>query len=162
LSRRIPVQVNDLTAVVAVAAGNHYSLALKSDATLWAWGWNASGQLGDGTTQYRATATGVRGIPAVRLEPVVVNAAARNRDGDCLSSVNRVGRLHIQLRRTDVVDRRGCAIDADPHPIQHCRQLRALEVGSLPKASGSGKAGPLNCDPGAGRDSRIKRSSIHN
>ncbi|MFP2935077.1 RCC1 repeat-containing protein, partial [Pyxidicoccus sp. 3LG] len=31
------------------AAGNEHSLALKSDGTVWAWGWNTSGQLGNGT-----------------------------------------------------------------------------------------------------------------
>jgi hypothetical protein len=34
---------------VAVAAGTSHSLALKRDGTLWGWGSNASGQLGDGT-----------------------------------------------------------------------------------------------------------------
>jgi alpha-tubulin suppressor-like RCC1 family protein len=32
---------------------DHYSLAIKSDGTLWAWGYNNYGQLGDGTTTER-------------------------------------------------------------------------------------------------------------
>jgi len=34
---------------VKIAAGAVHSLALKTDGTLWAWGFNAYGQLGDGT-----------------------------------------------------------------------------------------------------------------
>jgi alpha-tubulin suppressor-like RCC1 family protein/Leucine-rich repeat (LRR) protein len=33
-----------------IAAGAHYTVALKTDGTLWAWGYNEFGQLGDGTT----------------------------------------------------------------------------------------------------------------
>lgn len=36
-----------------VAAGESHSLAVKSDGSLWAWGWNHCGQLGDGTTTTR-------------------------------------------------------------------------------------------------------------
>ncbi len=42
-----PVQV--LTGVAAVTAGMNHSLAIKADGSLWAWGWNSDGQLGDGT-----------------------------------------------------------------------------------------------------------------
>ncbi len=38
---------------VQVSAGTNHALAVKSDSTLWAWGNNASGQIGDGTTQPR-------------------------------------------------------------------------------------------------------------
>jgi len=33
-----------------VSGGSYHSLALKADGSLWAWGWNFFGQLGDGTT----------------------------------------------------------------------------------------------------------------
>ncbi len=55
--RFTPAQVVDpadstgyLTGVVAVEAGRDNSLALKSDGTVWAWGRNEGGQLGDGTS----------------------------------------------------------------------------------------------------------------
>jgi alpha-tubulin suppressor-like RCC1 family protein len=39
---------------MAVAAGGHHSMALKKDGSLWAWGGNSRGQLGDGTTTSRS------------------------------------------------------------------------------------------------------------
>lgn len=41
----------------SVAAGLEHSLAIKTDGSLWAWGANNRGQLGDGTTQRRFTPT---------------------------------------------------------------------------------------------------------
>ncbi|GEA15427.1 hypothetical protein E308F_16710 [Moorella sp. E308F] len=52
---KFPVQVANLTDVVAVTAGGYHSLALKSDRTVWAWGSNIYGQLGDGTWADRYT-----------------------------------------------------------------------------------------------------------
>ena len=48
----VPVMVRGVgrgSAVVAIAAGGTFALALKRDGTMLAWGNNASGQLGDGT-----------------------------------------------------------------------------------------------------------------
>ena len=52
-----PVQVMDasgypLSGVVRISAGNEYSVFSKSDGSVWATGYNASGQLGNGTTSY--------------------------------------------------------------------------------------------------------------
>jgi alpha-tubulin suppressor-like RCC1 family protein len=44
-----PVQVPNMTNVVAVAAGGGHTLALKADGTVWAWGSTSFGQLGIGT-----------------------------------------------------------------------------------------------------------------
>lgn len=52
--------MSGLTDVTAVAAGVSHSLALKSDGTIWTWGENSSGQLGDGTETLRATPVQVR------------------------------------------------------------------------------------------------------
>ena len=62
------MQVTGLSNVVSVAAGDNYTFAVKSDGTVWAWGWNAYGQLGDGTTYQRVTpvqVSGLRGVVAV-------------------------------------------------------------------------------------------------
>lgn len=43
------MQVTGLTDISALAAGWYHSVALKNDETIWSWGWNKYGQLGDGT-----------------------------------------------------------------------------------------------------------------
>ncbi|HQI69830.1 MAG TPA: hypothetical protein PLT47_03720, partial [Bacteroidales bacterium] len=50
-STMTPVKVKGLTGVIAVSGGQagYHSLALKADGTVWAWGRNTDGQLGDGT-----------------------------------------------------------------------------------------------------------------
>jgi len=58
---RTPIQVVGLTNVVAVAAGYWHSLALKSDGSVWAWGYNGNGELGDNTTTQRNTPIQVHG-----------------------------------------------------------------------------------------------------
>ncbi|HEX8434865.1 RCC1 repeat-containing protein [Archangium sp.] len=60
-----PVQVPDLTQVTAVAAGFTHTLAVKAGGTVWAWGHNNEGQLGDGTTESRSVPVQVAGLTQV-------------------------------------------------------------------------------------------------
>jgi alpha-tubulin suppressor-like RCC1 family protein len=56
----VPVQGTGLSYMSAVAAGNHFSLTLRyTDQTVWAWGLNSSGQLGNGTTTDSVTCVNV-------------------------------------------------------------------------------------------------------
>lgn len=53
ISKNAPVSITNTTPSTtwtAIAGGNLHTLALKSNGTLWAWGDNTSGQLGDGTS----------------------------------------------------------------------------------------------------------------
>jgi alpha-tubulin suppressor-like RCC1 family protein len=61
-----PVQVPGLAEVVAVAVGFNHSLAVKDDGTVWAWGLNKNGQLGDGTTTSSSTPVQVGGLSGVK------------------------------------------------------------------------------------------------
>lgn len=44
-----PGAIPELSNVIAIEAGLEHSLALKSDGTVWAWGRNGNGQIGNGT-----------------------------------------------------------------------------------------------------------------
>ena len=57
--------VSGLSEITATATGNAHQLALRSDGTVMAWGANTFGQLGDGTTENRATPVKVNGLSSV-------------------------------------------------------------------------------------------------
>lgn len=65
--RLTPVQVKGpggkgtLQGIVAVAAGSLHTVAVKNDGTVWAWGYNDDGQLGDGSDDDRETPVQVKG-----------------------------------------------------------------------------------------------------
>src|SRR6266568_8138824 len=67
----VPVEVHGaanmdyLHSVTAIMGGETHNMALKSDGTLWSWGYNFVGELGDGTTNDAATPVqvGLNSIP---------------------------------------------------------------------------------------------------
>ena len=48
-SRYTPVEVSGIKDIIDVDAGTQHSLALQDDGTVWAWGYNMNGQLGNGS-----------------------------------------------------------------------------------------------------------------
>lgn len=77
--------------VVAIATGFDHSLALCSDGTLAAWGWNGSGQLGDGTTTFKLAPVAVDMSGALSGKTVVAIAAAAGRSFALCSDGTLVG-----------------------------------------------------------------------
>ncbi|HEV8131747.1 MAG TPA: hypothetical protein VGQ81_10875 [Acidobacteriota bacterium] len=91
-NRSTPVQATGLgpgSGVIAIAAGNGFTLAVKSDGTVLAWGNNANGQLGDGTTTQRTIPVQVGGIGAgsgvVAVAAGSSHSVALKSDGTVLS-----------------------------------------------------------------------------
>ena len=63
----LPPVANAAPSTGFVAAGANHSVAIKADGSVWAWGVNTNGQLGDGTTVRR---------PAPILLPGITTAAS--------------------------------------------------------------------------------------
>ncbi len=83
VSKSTPVTVATITNITAIAAGRYFSLALKSDGTVWSWGNDVAGQLGDdaaiankSTPVQVATLTNITAIATG-----VAHALARKNDG---------------------------------------------------------------------------------
>ncbi len=55
-----------LTEIVALAGGYHHTLALRADGTVWTFGLNDCGQLGDGSTERKHSPVQVTGIDSAR------------------------------------------------------------------------------------------------
>ena len=60
-----PAPVSGLAGVTTIAAGCGFSLALRSDGSVWAWGGNTVGQLGNGSTASSAVPVKITGVSQV-------------------------------------------------------------------------------------------------
>jgi len=85
--KMVPAQVANLTDVVSVSAGAGHSLALKADGTVWAWGSNGYGALGDGTTTHRAAPVQMANLTdIVSIAGCQTNSLALQSDGTVWST----------------------------------------------------------------------------
>jgi alpha-tubulin suppressor-like RCC1 family protein len=82
------VRIPRPTKIASIAAGNAASYAVTSAGRLLAWGYNANGGLGDGTTKIRRTPVQVRlpaGIKVAAATAGVLQAFALTTDGRVLA-----------------------------------------------------------------------------
>jgi alpha-tubulin suppressor-like RCC1 family protein len=82
IDRHTPVQVHGannvgfLTGVTSIAGGGGHALAIKKDSTLWSWGFNVNGELGDNTTNTDSIPEQVHGSGNVGFLTGVIYAKA--------------------------------------------------------------------------------------
>jgi len=98
LDSPVPVAVTGLPPTVdAVSAGARHVLALLQDGTVRAWGHNAGGKLGDGTTADRAAPVAVFGLADVaEVSAGEFHSAARKVDGSIWTwGGNSLGQLGV-------------------------------------------------------------------
>ncbi len=105
--RTVPVAVASLGDVTAIEAGVLSFCALRSDATVWCWGRNTRGVLGDGTTMNRNVPVQVGGLTdATALSVGGTTACALRADATAVcwgaNNVGQVGDGTITDRSTPV------------------------------------------------------------
>jgi alpha-tubulin suppressor-like RCC1 family protein len=77
-----PAPITTLSNIVSISAGGGHTLALRADGTVWAWGENAYGQLGDGTNTPRYFPVQVPGLTdVVEVAAGADHSLVRKRDG---------------------------------------------------------------------------------
>lgn len=93
-----------LSHVTRIAVGDNHNLALKADGTVWAWGNNGDGQLGNGTTEQRTKAVQVMldsSTPLSNVAEIAANEAfsmALTHDGKVYTwGDNYFGKLGLGL-----------------------------------------------------------------
>lgn len=114
---------NSPSYVVKVACGFVYTVVLKSDGTVWAWGDNSFGQLGDGTTTDRHTPVQASGLSDVAaIAAGTYHTVALKKDGTVWAwGYNKYGQL-------------GDGTEADrsvPVQIPYLRDVTVIAAGLL-------------------------------
>jgi len=71
---KTPTQVSGLSNIVSISAGRFFSLAVKNDGTVWTWGENQYGQLGDGTTVDKNLPIQVNGLSGITSSTTATGA----------------------------------------------------------------------------------------
>ncbi|NPC76319.1 kelch-like protein [Corallococcus exiguus] len=91
----VPVQVQGLTGATALSATAYHTLALQQDGTVWGWGYNDSGQLGDALDMIRVTPAPVPGLAGVAaLASGTYHSLALKQDGTVWAwGLNNLGQL---------------------------------------------------------------------
>ncbi len=97
-----PVPIANLNNVIALAAGGNHSLALRSDSTVWAWGKNTNGQLGDSTNNDSSIPIKVNGLNGIiAISAGGIHSLALKADGTVYSWG---GNVNGQLGDSTILD----------------------------------------------------------
>lgn len=99
-----PVPISGLDSITAVAAGESHAVARRSDGTVWCWGSNFAGQLGNGGSQDTNLPTKVSGLNNISKVAASTHTLALSADGTIwawgTNSFGQLGLGHTGEQRT--------------------------------------------------------------
>jgi alpha-tubulin suppressor-like RCC1 family protein len=121
-SSATPEAVAGLAVVNAVATGDYNTFAVLDDGTVWGWGLNAAGSLGDGTTIERHSPVQAQGVSgAVDVAAGYAHTLALMANGTVWSwGSNFAGQLGD-----------GTTVDSGPKPIPGLAHVAAVAAGRI-------------------------------
>ncbi|MBL8683018.1 MAG: hypothetical protein JNK05_27880 [Myxococcales bacterium] len=105
----VPIEIAGVRDAVQAGCGYGHTCALRRDGTVWCWGLNNYGQLGDGTRTHRLTPSAVPGLSNVRTLAVSDPSCAITMNGQALCWGNN------SMRQTGLID---SAATLTPSPIR--------------------------------------------
>ncbi|HEX9102076.1 MAG TPA: DUF6531 domain-containing protein, partial [Polyangia bacterium] len=147
-SQSAPVAVSGLTTNITMAAGGFgHSVAVKNDGTVWTWGNDANGQLGDGTTNNRLTAAQITSLTGVQLvtagqDHVVAVTNANQAYGWGFDFLGQVGNgTQTMSQTTPAAVAGGAAQTAVSGGVYHTTAVATLPVQGAP--AGTDKNAPM-------------------
>ena len=124
-----PTQVAGLTSIIDVAAGNDFSLALRSDGTVWGFGSNVNGQLGStvnvGTTNANPTPLQVPGLSGVTAIAAGSNFGLALRGDGSVGSFGANGFGQLARTTPDLI-----SPNPEPSPIPALTNVAAIAAGN--------------------------------
>jgi alpha-tubulin suppressor-like RCC1 family protein len=128
-----PVQVTGLRGVVSMSAGADHSAAVRSDGTVWTWGNNSLGQLGNNTLNRSAIPTQVIGLEDVQsVAAGASGTVALKIDGTVWTwGNNRFGQLGIGTYNSETVNTSGSKV-----PVEAQTPPSVIAVFAAPTSGG--------------------------
>lgn len=115
-----PAAVSTLGSVVELGTGDNSSMALKSDGTVWTFGYGGDGELGNGTnasTQNTAVqvsqASGLTAVPGACLAVSAVNAASTSCNGGVPVTITGSGFLGATSVKFGGVEAQSFVVNSD-------------------------------------------------
>ncbi|ASA19952.1 stalk domain-containing protein [Paenibacillus donghaensis] len=105
-----PVQVQGLADVRSVAAGDNHSLALLKDGSVWGWGGNDAGQLGDSSRVHALQPVQIKGLTGIKaISAGNLISAVLDSEGEVtvFGAEQSQGKVPPAIRKPSVVEGNG-------------------------------------------------------
>ncbi len=146
-----PIQVAGLDNVVSAADGSTFVHAVKADGTVWGWGNNNQGQLGDGTTTERThpvRVSGLTDVVAVSNSSFGFHAMALKSDGTVWAWGSGVPTVSTFTTQKTPIQVQGIdGVKAIATTISHCLFLKSDKTVWAAGGNDRGQLGTGNTTP---------------